>query len=339
MYPSAGGAFGWWLQVRQNGSLWVKGYTKDGKAVEFRVYGSAPVDRWFTLEIGLHSQAGPGVKRGFAFLINGAFYGWYHQGNMVNETYDRAAFGILATNSAAPLEVFVDRWMNPTGAALPSGPDNRSTANLQEQDFRAASGEMWQIDWSTWEYDLRLDPTHGVYSAANRIQSGRNIDRMPDLTSGWAEIEIGTPAGKPPAQPCNGAMIAFRKEVNREENLEILPVCQSDGTVRLVLEAWVNGGAQVKQTSTAAFVPDAGDILRARWEQVRADGIAISASYYDASAGRWQLNVINYTLSAGNVGGVNFNDGYHRAASITIDTPGYAIRRFKLGALSTYPAQ
>lgn len=33
---------------------------------------------------------------------------------------------------------------------------------------------------------------------------------------------------------------------------------------------------------------------------------------------------------------VNYVDGYHRAASITVDSPSYNIKRFKLGTLPTY---
>jgi hypothetical protein len=101
MWSSSGSA-GWWLRVRQGGALSVYGYTSDGEPVEFPVYGALPLDQWASLEVGLHSQNGPGVKRAFAFLLNGAFYGWYHQGRLQNETYDRAALGILGTNVAAP---------------------------------------------------------------------------------------------------------------------------------------------------------------------------------------------------------------------------------------------
>ena len=90
------------------------------------MYGVLPQDRWFQLELGLHSQAGPGVKRGFAFLIDGDFYGWYHAGRMQSETYDRAAVGVLDTNANKPLEVFVDEWAAPGATSEPTGPDNRT---------------------------------------------------------------------------------------------------------------------------------------------------------------------------------------------------------------------
>ena len=346
LWPSTGGSFGWWLRLRQGGKLYVYGYTKDGVAKEFQVYGTIPQDQWFELTLGLHSQNGPGVKRAFAFLINGDFYGWYHQGNMQSETYNRAAVGILDTNSTASLQVFVDGWRSATTGQFPPGPDNRSTANVQEQDFRTQRGVQWQIDWSTWEMDLRMHPTFGLYSAANRLQSGRNIDRMPGLVSGWAEIEIDWPAGTPPASPTSwfGPMVGFRKEISREENMEIIPVGRGGGAVDLVLEAWVNGGPvelahwPLPQASALnSHIPEPGDIIRVRWEQINATQLNVRASYYDASANSWKTNAINVTTNNSNVGGINFNDGFHLASSITIDSHYYSIRRYKVGTLPTYP--
>ena len=66
-------AFSWYLQVNSNGQLSVAGVDRDGVAHEFQVYGTIPLDQWFDLEIGLHSQSGPGVKRAFALLINGGY--------------------------------------------------------------------------------------------------------------------------------------------------------------------------------------------------------------------------------------------------------------------------
>jgi hypothetical protein len=349
VYPSAGGSHGWWLRIKQGGELYVYGYASGGAPREFHVYGSFPQDQWVELELGLHSQYGPGVKRAFAFLIDGDFYGWFHQGNMASETYNRVAIGILATNTADPLEVFVDQWRDPSTGNLPGGPDNRSTANLQEQDFRTQSGVQWQIDWSTWGNDLRLDATRGLYSANNRLQSGRNLDRMPDLTSGWAEIEIDWPGGTPPTAPSSyfGPMVGFRKEINREQNLEVIPIGYGGGNVKLTLEAWVNDGPiiladwQMPQASIGGGtrIPEPGDIIRVRWEQINSTQLNVRASYYDASAATWFTDIINHTLNNTAVGSpaVNFTDGYHQASSITIDSTYYSIRRYKVGALATYP--
>ncbi len=136
LWPSASSGYGWWLRIRQNGALYVYGYDADGAAREFNIYATAPIDRWFELEIGLHSQNGPGVKRAFAFLIDGNFYGWYHQGRMASETYSRAAFGILGGNSPDAVELYVDNWQVMTSGPLPAGPDLRSSGSVQVHDFR-----------------------------------------------------------------------------------------------------------------------------------------------------------------------------------------------------------
>ncbi len=203
---ASSGSPGWWLRVRQGGELYVVGHRDwDNAQIEFRIYGQFPRDRWVELELGLHTQAGPGVKRAFAAVLDGEFYGWYHQGRMQGETYDRAAFGILGTNSSGPLELFVDQWRQPTNGAFPGGADSRASSDVQAQDYRTQRGAEWQIDWSTWQNDLRLDPVHGLYSNTDRLQSGRNLDRAPNLTSGWAEIEIGWPKGTPAVlSPGNG---------------------------------------------------------------------------------------------------------------------------------------
>ena len=345
LWPSASTGYGWWLRVRQNGALYVYGFDADGVAREFNIYATVPVDRWFELELGLHSQNGPGVKRAFAFLVDGTFFGWYHQGRMANENYDRAGVGILGGNSPDAVEIFVDRWQSMTSDAFPAGPDLRPTANVQEQDYRKMSGAQWQVDWSTWGKDLRMDPVHGLYSANDRLQSGRNIDRMPNLTSGSAEIEIGWPRGTPSKQPSGyfGPMVGFRKEINREENFELIPIGAGGGLVNLVLEAWVPPGEALILAQwplpTASIggtqIPEPGDIMRVRWDQVSESQLRVRASFYDASAAIWYADVIDHTLDPRAVKGsgaaVNFNDGYHLASSITIDSPSYSIRRFSVG--------
>ena len=346
LWPSSGGSYGWWLRVRQNGQMYVMGYDANGAAREFKVYGVFPQDQWVDLTLGLHSQNGPGVKRAFGFLVNGSFYGWYHQGHLQNETYDRAAVGILDTNSSKSLQVFVDGWRSSTTGAFPDGPDNRTTANVDEQNYRGMSGEQWQIDWSTWGSDLRMNAAAGLFSANDRLQSGRNLDRMPDITNGWAEIEIDWPNGTPLTTPNGyfGPMVGFRKEINREENLEIIPIGRGGGAVDLVLEAWVNGGpVSLAQWSMplasigGSHIPEPGDIIRVRWEQLTSTQLSVKASYFDASASTWNKDVINTTINNSNIGEINFNDGYHKASSITIDSTSYSIRRFKVGVLATYP--
>jgi len=351
-WPSAGGNYGWWLRMRQNGQLYVHAYDRNGVAHEFQVYATFPVDRWVQLEIGLHSQAGPGVKRAFAFMVDGAFHGWYHQGNMGSEIYDRSALGLIGTNVSGSLELFVDAWQVPGTTAFPTGPDLRPTSALQEQDFRNLSGVQWQIDWGTWGESLRLHPTYGLYTDGVRLQSGRNQERMPSLASGWAEIEIDLPRGTPPV--INTLyffpMVGFRKEINREENLEVIPVHRGGGAVDLVLEAWVPPGEAKEMaewplplaSTGSSYFPEAGDIIRARWEQTGGQ-IRVRAWFYDASTAIWHQDVIDHSFDASAVRGpsngtpVNFNDGFHAASSITIDSPWYAIRRYRVGTLESWP--
>ena len=176
-WPSAQPAHGWYVRVRAGGQLSVVGARDTGAAVEFPIFATVPVDRWFTLELGLHSQQGPGVKRAFAVFIDGVAHGWFRQGRMTDETYDRVALGIVGTTAAAPLEVFVDDWGTAGATAFPTGPDARSSAPLASKDFRTGSGADWQIDWSTWANDLRLHSTVGLYSNVDRLQSGINLDR------------------------------------------------------------------------------------------------------------------------------------------------------------------
>ncbi len=352
LWPSAqSNSHGWWLQVHKDGRLYVAGHDANGALHIFDVYGTLPLDQWFDIEIGLHTQNGPGVKRAFAFLVNGDFYGWYHQGHLTNETYDRAAFGILATTTAQPLEIYVDDWRAATAALLPGGPDNRPSTNLQEIDYRLQSGNLWQIDWSTWGKNLRMDAQQGLYSANERLQSGMNLDRVADLTYGWAEIEIGWPQGTPNTTPTSyfGPMVGFRKEIAVEENLEVIPIGYGGGEVRLALEAWVNGGPVIMAEwplPTASIggthIPEPGDIIRARWDAAQPVGsLRVRASYYDASAATWHNNIIDHTFNANAVSNngvtVNFNDGNHKASSITIDSPSYSIRRFKAGTTATAP--
>lgn len=356
IYASAGET-GWYLRLRQGGAVYVVGHRDwDNKPFEFQVFANFPQDRWVQLELGLHSQSGPGVKRAFAFLIDGDFYGWYDQGRMKEEVYDIAAVGILSASSAQPLKVFVDDWFRTTQDASPSGSDNRSSSPLQEQDFRIQDGRQWQIDWGTWENNLILAPYLGLFSQTSRFQAGRNLDRMLPLASGWAEIESDWPKGTPPSNDLLtnsfGGLIAFRKEINREENLEV-GYTISDGVAQIYYSAWT--GEQVlfglwRLPPSAALsdgrnLPEPGDILRVRWEQVGEKELHVRASFFDTSAGKWSLDVIDDTRDltslpdtdpAGDK--INYMDGFHLASAITADTPYYSIRRFRVGTLETYPA-
>ena len=145
-------------------------------------------------------------------------------------------------------------------------------------------------------------------------------------------------------------MVGFRKEIIREENLEIIPIGQGNGNVSLAFEAWI-GSPVIKAVwqmpvatgiGGSSRIPEPSDIIRVRWEQVSTTDINVRASYFDASANTWYVNVINHTFDASNIPGggfgpVDYNDGYHTASSITIDSFYYSVRRYKVGTLDTYP--
>jgi hypothetical protein len=274
---------------------------------------------------------------------------------MADETYDRISAGILDTNHTGPIDLFIDDWRQPTTNPFPPGPDNRSTAALQEHDFRNASGVQVQYDWSTWANSPTLDPTFGLYTPADRLQAGHNIDRMPDLSSGWAEIEIDWTQGVPPANNvlpgAFAGLVGFHKEINREQNLEINPIVDpSDNQVYMLFDAWPSvAGPEARWKLPAATtindgrnIPEPGDRYRVRWEQVSATNLNIRVSYYDASTDTWHKDVINITPDVSNIaaqGGntINYLDEYHTVASVTIDTIFYSIRYFRVGTLDTYP--
>jgi hypothetical protein len=141
-------------------------------------------------------------------------------------------------------------------------------------------------------------------------------------------------------------MVGFRKEINREENLEIIPIGRGNGAVDLAFEAWNDHElvlatwplppASISSGGAPTHIPEAGDVIRVRWEQVGAS-VSVRASYYDASAQRWHADVIDTTVPTGSLHGVDFADGFHTASSITVDSPEYGIRRFRVGALATAP--
>ncbi len=358
--PSTAGSFGWSLQVRQNGALWAEGYTLNGDLHAFPLYRTLPTNRWFDLEIGLHSQAGPGTKRAFAVVVDGVFSGWFRQGNMREEIYDQASFGIVDTNTNATLTVYVDDWRKMTEEAFPDGPDTRPEDTLQTQDYRTLDGTQLQYDWATWQYQPTLHPQWGMCTPSVRLQAGRNIDRMPTLLSGWAEMEVAlrSDVSLPPQDKLRdgfAGLIGFRKEINREENLEVglfsLPKPGSTSySSYLLFEAWTGAGREIARWELPAAgglpgrnVPETGDRVRVRWEQ-RGNVLDVRASFYDASAGIWHRDVIDVRGYAAREPDndnpqitINYLDPYHTAASFTIDTPYYGVQRFTVGTLETYP--
>lgn len=347
-WPTGAANEGWWLRIRQNGTIYLTGYDANGNSKQQTLYDTFPTDEWVEVQIGLHTQNGPGVKRAVAFLINGQGYGWFIQGRN-NTTWNRSAFGIVRTNSSDSNIVYVDDWCEATTVLLPVGTDNRPSGPFYRKDFTDQSGANWAIDWSTWG-DLVLDGTAGLYSAGNRLQSGFNQDRLPDLSEGWWEIELDWPNGTPPLQPDSAVsygepMAGMRKDKNTETNLEVYVWGNGGGDVLLQLEAWVGSPIQLATwqlplgtANPTSRIPEPGDIIRCRWIDSSATNIRVWVSYYDASTDTWYDDIIDHDFNATNISGVNYKDGRHTASSITIDSPAYSIRQFTSGDYDSYPS-
>jgi len=141
-----------------------------------------------------------------------------------------------------------------------------------------------------------------------------------------------------------GPMIGFRKSVELQENLEVIPVYRS-GTepVDLVFESWTLGPIeyatwQLPLDGSGHRIPGQGDIIRVRWQEVSATEIRVRVDYFDASAGTWILDAIDHTRTLNNVNGVNFLADTHRAVTNTIDSNDYSIKSQTIGTLATFPS-
>ena len=142
-------------------------------------------------------------------------------------------------------------------------------------------------------------------------------------------------------------MVGFRKEIAREENLEMIPIGTGGGNVDLRLRGLGRDRpddpaagrlplASIATTGSPTRIPEPGDIIRARWEQAGAM-LGVRASYFDASAAALVRRCHQLTrATSSSLHGVNFNDGFHLASSITSDSEYYGIRRFRVGTLATY---
>ena len=110
--PARQPATGWAVRVRQGGALSVVGTRDaDGAPIEFPVYATLPLDQWMELEIGLHSQAGPGVKRGLRVRRQRqrSTAGITRAACRPRPTTERPS-GSSRPTSPPALEAFVDDW-------------------------------------------------------------------------------------------------------------------------------------------------------------------------------------------------------------------------------------
>jgi hypothetical protein len=342
----SGNLSGYYLRLKASGALYASGPGSSGQA-EFNLYGTFPLDQWVEVELGLWSRNSGDLDRAGCFIINGKFYGWFTNGASGTD-YNRAAMGIVATNSTDDLTVYVDDWYIYTTGASPTGTDNRPTGTSFTLDYTLQSGENIGYHYTTWENGYTFAANYGL-SPSTRIQSSIETSQMPDLSSGWSQVVIDWAGGNTPSWPPDlmgqffGPMVGFRKSVELEENLEVVPVYRSGtGSVDLVFESWTLGPIeyaawQLPLDGSGHRIPGQGDIIRVRWQEVSATEIRVRVDYYDASAGTWTIDAIDHTQALNNVNGVNFLADTHRAVTNTIDSNDYTIKSQTIGTLETFP--
>ncbi len=344
------GSSGWYLRLKSGSALYISGPSSGQK--EFNIYKTMPVDQWVELEIGLWSQNIEAGGRSFIVFINGDVYGWYRLGDTGTD-YNRVAFGILNTNSTDDLIVYVDDWDLFTSGSNPIGTDNRLTSASSIIDFTSQIGQNIDFQYATWASAGASwqDATHGI--GGFRSQAGPNSDKQrSNLESGWAEIVLDWAGGTTPAWPPDetwgtyyfAAMVAFKKYFPDEENLEIVLLYDynNSNTVELTYESWVTGlltyaawEIPVATTVPGAHIPEPGDKIFVRWEEVSATNLLVQVNYYDASTDTWYNNVINDNRNMSNSNGVNWLDHKHNSVSITTETTKYAVRSLEYGTLET----
>ena len=295
---------GFYLRLKAAAALYATGPGTTGQT-EFNLNGTFPLDQWVEVELGLWSRNTGDLDRAGCFIVNGKFYGWFTNGKSGTD-YNRAAMGIVTTNSADDLTVYVDNWHIYKTTTTPTGTDNRPTGTMYTKDFTTQSGENVGYHYTTWENGYTLNPIYGL-SPSGRIQSSIETSKMPDLSDGWSQIVMDWASGNTPPWPPDSnskffaPMIAFRKSVGLEENLEVVPVYRSGtGTVDLVFESWTLGPIeyatwQLPMDGSGHRIPGRGDIIRVRWQEVSATEIRVRVDYYDASAGVWTLDAMDHT--------------------------------------------
>lgn len=334
------GAAGWYLRLGASAALRFGGYSESTLQVR-EMYATLPLDQWVQIEMGLWTGPAPAIGRSFMVLVNGDAYGWFTYGAAQNgnDIYNRIGAGILETNSADDLTVYLDAWEEHTTGSYPNGTDNRPTTLPVTLDYRDQSGENVEYHYCTWSwYTPTLSATYGL-TTTDRIQSGVNCDRIApaDLASNSVEIGIEWANGATPPWPPElefshyfAPMVAFHKSIRLETNLEV--TCYYDaGDVTLIYESWTTGGTiydswQVPIDHTSGKrIPGRGDKIRARWRVTSATNLHVQADYYDASATTWYTNVLDDERDVTNINGVNFLDSDHIHVTNTIDSPAYTI--------------
>lgn len=343
IYVSAD-ASGWYLRLMENAALWGVGPGTGGQS-SFNLYATLPLDQWVEIKVGLWSRASGDLDRAGCFMVDGKFYGWFTKGEAGTD-YTRTAMGIVATNSSDDLTVFVDDWYIFSTSETPPGTDLRPNGNNYYKAYTDQDGENVGYHYTTWENGYTFNATYGL-TPANRIQSGFEHSLMDDLSNGWSQIVIDWAGGATPPWPPDAMgefyapMVAFRKSVELEENLEIVLKYRS-GTTDMVFESWTIAAVEYAEWEipvdhvVGQRVPGRGDIIRVFWQEVSATQIRVRVDYYDASANTWTIDAIDTTQTLNNVSGVDFLADTHRAVTNTIDSNDYTIVSQTLGTLDSW---
>ena len=131
-------------------------------------------------------------------------------------------------------------------------------------------------------------------------------------------------------------MIAFKKDISLETNLEVVPI-YTGGVYNLTYEAWVVDTPTVIATAslpvdhvTSQRIPGENDRLRVRWS-TSGNNLTVQADYYDYSAGSWTINLINDTSDMTGLGSHDFSAAHHSATSITVDSTYFSIKNQAVG--------
>ena len=180
----SGNSSGFYLRLKASGALYATAPGSGGGQAEFNLYGTLPLDQWVEVELGLWSRNTGDLDRAGSFLINGKFYGWFTNAQS-GTNYDRAAMGIVSTNSVDDLTVYIDDWYIYDTGTNPTGTDARPTGSIYSKDYTGLSGENIGYHYTTWENGYNFNANYGM-SASTRLQSSIETSKMPDLSDGWS---------------------------------------------------------------------------------------------------------------------------------------------------------
>ena len=263
----------------------------------------------FSWSSGLHTQAGPGVKRGFAFLIDGDFYGWYHQGRMQSESVRPGGRGCPGYERQQALRALRGRVGRPW---------HHQPANGRRQSICRSLAGTGLSNAQRRAVADRLDDL-GQFAEAGRAVRAVVRDEPPAIRpqsrsacpmcqmDGQRSKSTGRSAPRR-SSPTDTSVrwwdSARRSTVRR--TWKSFRSAAGGGQVDLVLEAWdgsgpvfLGGWPMPTQRRPARRLFRSLGISSARGGSRPAPTtLDIRVSFYDASASRWHDDVISGALHA-----------------------------------------